>query len=99
MFLHAGILHLCFNMFGLKNIGTDLELAFGSWRLAVVYLVSGLYGGLASAVFVPTAVGVGASGAIFGLLGGSVSDFIQNYEKVERKCCTAMQVISENVAS
>jgi hypothetical protein len=76
-------------MMGLHNVGGGLELAFGWWRVGLLYCVSGLYGGIASAVFVPTSLGVGASGAIFGLMGGSVSDFIQNYENQTKPIWTA----------
>ena len=71
-FLHAGVTHLAFNMFGLWMFGADLERVWGSKRLAVVYFASVLTGGLAQ-LLVGTAYGgpvVGASGGVFGLLLG-----------------------------
>lgn len=69
-FLHAGFLHIALNGWALYIIGMDLEAFFGRWRFAVVYAISGLAGSVASFAFTPYfAVGVGASGAIFGLIG------------------------------
>lgn len=74
-FLHAGVTHLAFNMFGLWMFGADLERVWGGKRLAIAYFASVLTGGLAQllvgAVF--GAYGgpvVGASGGVFGLLLG-----------------------------
>lgn len=70
-FLHAGIAHILFNMFALYILGSFLEPAFGRWRFLALYLLSGLSGGLAYLYFGQfDGAAVGASGAIFGLLGG-----------------------------
>jgi rhomboid protease GluP len=69
-FLHAGFLHIALNGWALYIIGMDLETFFGRWRFAAVYAIAGLAGSVASFAFTPYfAVGVGASGAIFGLIG------------------------------
>jgi membrane associated rhomboid family serine protease len=68
-FLHASILHIAFNMLALWWIGGPLEAAIGHWRYLVIYAVSGLAGSAGALVAAPQAVTVGASGAIFGLLG------------------------------
>ena len=68
-FLHANIAHLIFNMYALWIIGTQLESFIGRWRYLVVYLFSAITGSLLSVIVTPDAVSVGASGAIFGLLG------------------------------
>ena len=67
-FLHAGIIHLVCNMYSLYIIGKEIETKFGKWRYIVIYLLSAIGGGLLSAAF-NTGTSVGASGAIFGLLG------------------------------
>jgi rhomboid protease GluP len=68
--LHGGLLHIGFNGYALYMIGMDLEGFFGRLRFAAIYLVSALGGSVASFAFSPFyAVGVGASGAIFGLIG------------------------------
>ena len=69
MFLHIGLIHLAVNCFSLYNIGTLLERFIGSLRFAVLYVLAGLCGGLASYYFSPQSISAGASGAIFGLLG------------------------------
>ena len=67
--LHAPTpLHIFFNGYALYIIGMDLEAFAGRWRFAAIYAISGLAGSVASLAFSPQA-GVGASGAIFGLIG------------------------------
>lgn len=68
MFLHADITHLLFNMYALNMLGKNIELVYGKTKFIIIYLVAGLFGGLGSFIF-SQSVSVGASGAIFGLLG------------------------------
>ena len=69
-FLHANIVHLFFNMSALNSIGSQLEGFIGRTKFIIVYLLSGIVGSLLSVALRSTEfVGVGASGAIFGLLG------------------------------
>jgi len=68
--LHGGLMHLAFNMWALWWLGRYVELLYGSWRMALIYLAAGVAGGLASTVLRPSFVpSVGASGAVLGLLG------------------------------
>lgn len=67
-FLHAGIIHLLTNMYSLFIIGSQLETFIGKKKFIFVYLISALSGSLMSSIF-SSAISVGASGAIFGLLG------------------------------
>jgi len=70
MFLHGSILHIGFNMLALYWIGTIVEQAIGTPRFLLVYIVSGLAGSAGALWFSSAfAVTVGASGAIFGLIG------------------------------
>jgi membrane associated rhomboid family serine protease len=71
-FLHYGPIHLGFNMFFLYWIGTPLEQYLGRARFLLVYFVSGLAGSAGALVLSPHAVTVGASGAIFGILGAAL---------------------------
>jgi membrane associated rhomboid family serine protease len=74
MFLHAGILHLAMNAWGLYLFGSVEEGEVGAVRFLLIYLATGAVAGAASyALGEPTVVGVGASGAIYGLLGAFVS--------------------------
>ena len=69
-FLHAGLFHLFTNVFALISIGPALEQALGRARYVALYLVSALGGStLSYLVSDPGTLGVGASGAIFGLFG------------------------------
>ena len=71
VFLHSGIAHLGFNMLALYFLGPFTEEAFGRSRFFALYLLSGISGGLAYLYFGTfNQAAVGASGAIFGLLGG-----------------------------
>lgn len=67
-FLHANIIHLICNMYSLNIIGTQLESFIGKKKFLIVYLISLITGSLLSSV-INNAWSVGASGAIFGLLG------------------------------
>ena len=70
VFLHASFVHLAFNMLSLYFLGSFVEGAFGRGRFLALYLLSGLSGGIAYLYFGGYATpAVGASGAIFGLLG------------------------------
>ena len=71
-FLHAGLLHLMFNAFALYVLGSMLEPAIGRVRFAIVYFVSLLAGSFGALLVEPDALTVGASGAIFGLMGAAV---------------------------
>jgi len=70
IFLHGGILHLLCNMYSLYIIGPQIESFFGKTKFVVIYILSGVIGNLLSMTFLQdNVVSVGASGAIFGLLG------------------------------
>lgn len=70
MFLHAGILHILFNMWALWVIGGLMEAALGRGKFLVLYFVSGLAGSVLVLVAAPlNSAVVGASGAIFGVFG------------------------------
>ncbi len=71
MFLHGGWLHWAANSWALFQLGTLYEVLFGSKRFALVYFVSGVCASAASAFHVDSA-GVGASGAVFGILGAFI---------------------------
>jgi membrane associated rhomboid family serine protease len=71
-FLHYGPVHLGLNMLVLWFIGPSLEAYFGRWRYLLVYLVSGLAGSAGALILTPNSPTVGASGAIWGLMGAAV---------------------------
>jgi membrane associated rhomboid family serine protease len=69
-FLHYGPLHLALNMFSLYFAGSILEQVIGRWRYLLLYLVSGIAGSAGALYHTPNSATAGASGAIFGVLGG-----------------------------
>jgi membrane associated rhomboid family serine protease len=71
-FLHASVLHLLFNMYALYLFGPALEVRFGHVRYLLVYLIGGLWGSAGALILTPESPTLGASGAIFGLMGALV---------------------------
>lgn len=69
MFLHFNFEHILMNMLSLFIFGKIVESIIGSWRMLIIYIISGLYGNFVSLTFNTTTISVGASGAIFGLIG------------------------------
>ncbi|MEM0481688.1 MAG: rhomboid family intramembrane serine protease [Nitrososphaerota archaeon] len=78
MFVHDGFLHIFFNMWALLILGRDVEILLGRSRYIALYFASGVVGGLAYAFtsyyfptnrFAPFIPAVGASGAVFGVMG------------------------------
>uniref|UniRef100_A0A7S3PU80 Peptidase S54 rhomboid domain-containing protein n=1 Tax=Chaetoceros debilis TaxID=122233 RepID=A0A7S3PU80_9STRA len=68
VFLHGSILHLMMNSFSLQNIGPEVERNFGSGRFLATYVAAGIAGNMASAYYTPNP-SLGASGAVFGIMG------------------------------
>ena len=69
MFLHASIIHIGFNMYALWVIGTPVEQYLGKVRYVGLYFVSGLAGSAGALLLTPNNPTLGASGAVFGILG------------------------------
>jgi rhomboid protease GluP len=68
MFLHGGIVHLALNMYSLNSIGPLIERIYGKVKYLIIYFVSGIVSSVLSFLF-SDGISIGASGAIFGLLG------------------------------
>jgi rhomboid protease GluP len=83
MFLHGGMTHILMNMFSLYLIGRGMEMYFDTRSYLTIYLFSGLLGGLASLYMHPNSVGIGASGAIFGVFGALAGFFLAHRDKIE----------------
>src|SRR5881227_4242261 len=71
-FLHASLIHIGFNMYFLWFAGAPVEAALGRGRFLLIYVVSGLAGSAGALVLDPLRPTVGASGAIFGVLGAGL---------------------------
>lgn len=87
MFLHSGVSHLGNNMILLLFIGDNLERAAGKWKYVVIYLLSGILAGGASVLYnlfnYNLIVSVGASGAIFGVVGAMAFIVVVNKGKLQ----------------
>jgi membrane associated rhomboid family serine protease len=79
MFLHFSLIHLGLNMLSLFIIGRVVEVLYGTWRYLLIYLGSGIIGGITAYFFSsPEAVSAGASGAIFGVFGALGIFYLMN---------------------
>jgi len=68
-FLHGSLMHLVVNMYSLWIIGSQVETYIGKIKYLIIYILSALMGSVFSIVFLENSLSVGASGAIFGLMG------------------------------
>jgi membrane associated rhomboid family serine protease len=87
MFLHASVTHILFNMVSLFAIGTLAERLYGSVKFLAIYLGAGLIGSMASILYAiasghPDELGVGASGAIFGVAGALLTVRFQHSDVI-----------------
>ncbi len=81
MFVHAGVIHIGLNMWVFWSLGRVCEEVFGRIPFLLVYLLTGVGAGLASLLWHPGVVSVGASGAIFGIAGALFSSlYLKNRE-------------------
>ncbi|HEY7004536.1 MAG TPA: rhomboid family intramembrane serine protease [Gaiellaceae bacterium] len=71
-FLHGGVIHILFNMLMLWWFGRPLEALLGRWRFLAIYFVSILAGSAGALVVSPETPTIGASGAVFGILGAGL---------------------------
>ena len=92
MLLHGSIMHIGFNMYALFLFGRRLERYFGHWRFLVLYLISGFAGNVISMMFTESP-SLGASTAIFGLLGAQGVFIYQNRALFGNQTRQALQSI------
>ncbi|KAH9715011.1 hypothetical protein WN944_022318 [Citrus x changshan-huyou] len=98
MWLHANVIHLLTNSLAILFIGVKLEEDFGFLRIGLLYVLSGFGGGLLSCLHQDESqqtlqISVGASGALFGLLGASLSEIITNWTLYTNKCVSITMLI------
>ncbi|KAL1953844.1 hypothetical protein VTO42DRAFT_2104 [Malbranchea cinnamomea] len=84
MFLHAGVIHIGFNLFALLTIGADMERTIGWWRFTIVYLASGIVGFVFGANFDSSGMSSGASGCLFGILAICLLDLLYTWSSRTR---------------
>jgi rhomboid protease GluP len=90
VFVHGGLLHIGFNMWCLWSLGRLAESVYGHWTFAAVYLICGLGASLASLIWNPVILSVGASGAIFGLAGALIASFYLGEFSLPRAAMSGM---------
>jgi membrane associated rhomboid family serine protease len=76
IFLHAGIIHLFFNLFAQLRFGLSVERKWGSALFALIYFGSGIGATIMSCLLSPQKISVGASGAIMGLMGANLAHIL-----------------------
>ena len=90
--LHGGIVHLGFNLWALWDTGRIPERFYGNTQFLLIYLFSGLAGAMASLFFAASqSVSVGASGAIFGVVGALLSALLTGHRELPRSLVVAMR--------
>nr|CAG4716657.1 unnamed protein product [Naegleria fowleri] len=79
VFLHGGIVHLCLNLLWQLTVMLPLEKHWGIMYVGFIYFMSALGGNLLSALFLPQITTIGASSALFGILGAIYADLWMNW--------------------
>lgn len=80
-FLHGNLIHLFLNLAALHIFGQEVESIYGTFRFILIYLLTSWGAGLASYIFSP-GIAIGASGAVFGIIGALIVFFYRQREKV-----------------
>ncbi|KAJ3363281.1 hypothetical protein GGF32_004548 [Allomyces javanicus] len=94
MFLHAGLVHLLMNLSVQLSLVKSLEMDWGWWRIAPVYILSGIFGFLFGGAFSPEfSPSVGCSGAIFGMVALVLIDHIQTWKLLHRPTAGLMRLL------
>ncbi|XP_061988299.1 inactive RHOMBOID-like protein 8 [Rosa rugosa] len=91
--LHAGAIHLVINLCSVVFIGIHLEQEFGTLIAGLIYVLSSFNGTLVAALFVEKRPSVGSSGALYGLLGATLSALIQNWDLYTNKFTALTSVL------
>ena len=80
LFLHAGLIHFFINMAALWFVGAAVEQTHGMVNAMVLFFVPGVGGNILSSICLPQYISVGASGGIFGLIGGCLADIAMHWQ-------------------
>jgi len=98
IFLHSGLLHLFFNLTFQIRTGIDMEKDFGSWRIGIIYMATGIFGFVFGA-YNSRLPSVGCSGALYGLIGCLFLDLIQSWKIIVNPWRELVKMIIVIVAS
>jgi rhomboid protease GluP len=91
MFLHFGLIHLLLNMWALWSLGRLTERLYGSVHFALLYVFAGLFGSIASLLWRSEVNSAGASGAIFGVIGGLLAFMVNPKTQIPASIATAQR--------
>eukprot|EP01027_Heterolobosea_sp_BB2_P014382 GEZU01020663.1.p1 GENE.GEZU01020663.1~~GEZU01020663.1.p1 ORF type:complete len:196 (+),score=53.62 GEZU01020663.1:183-770(+) len=94
--MHAGIIHIFVNLILQFRLGLVLEMEWNWWRMIIVYITSGIGGNLLSCVAKPWDIGVGASGALLGVIGAKLAHIICTWHQTD-KTMRIMNVIQYSI--
>ena len=103
VFLHSSVSHLLMNMFAFLVVGAVAERILGKWRLLIIWLFSGVFGGLISACYAlrdseQIVISVGASGAIMGIAGAAIATQLASgagtYHKNQRRVFSLLGMVA-----
>ncbi len=100
IFLHAGVIHIGSNLFFQCMLGFTFEKRWTALRLGLIYLLTGVAASLLSVAASPKDVSVGASGALFGLVGADCSYLFMNWSQIPQRhqeCCFLVFIILINL--
>ena len=100
MFLHAGLIHIAFNMLLQLTMGREMEQAIGSIRFAIVYFSSGIFGFVLGGNFAPLAIAsTGASGCLFGVLALVLLDLVYHWKERRNPVRELMWIMVDIIVS
>jgi len=90
--LHGGLIHLALNMWALWDTGPIAERFYGNLQFLLIYLISGIFGSLASLFFAARlSVSIGASGAIFGVVGALLAAIVTKHQHMPAELARSMR--------
>lgn len=92
-FLHGGLTHILFNMYALYALGPQIEIIYGKVKYLVIYILAGIASSYLGYVLQPETVSIGASGAIFGLLGALLVYAVKERGKIRKGAITNLLTV------
>ena len=97
-FLHGGIMHIACNMYSLFIIGQQINDIYGKVNYIIIYLFSAITSSLMSYIMNPNTLSIGASGAIFGLMGALLAFAIIEHKRINKNAIRGiLQVLAINL--
>ncbi|CAO3675373.1 unnamed protein product [Rhizopus microsporus] len=100
IFMHAGVIHFLMNMLTHLRLGVDLERALGTPRYVILYMASGIWGFVLSAMLSQNlSASTGCSGALFGLIGYMFIDVLVNWKILPHPVRDLMSLLVSTIIS